>query len=113
MNKIVTFIALAFVFSFGYMMANSYAAVEWTEGGYSEEGGPTVERSIGSEGMSGFSTTQADDDYRFFGLEPYWTEGGYAEEVSPTIEKPIGSEGMSGFSTTGEEYLYEHQYLWP
>jgi hypothetical protein len=63
------------------------------------------------------STAWAEDVYRFFGLQPYWTEGGYGEEVSPTteqpMEKPIGSDTMSDFSTTAEEYLSEHQYLWP
>jgi len=59
----------------------------------------------------------AEDIYRFFGLQPYWTEGGYGEDAGPTMEQPeeksIGGETMSDFSTTGEEYLYEHQYLWP
>lgn len=188
MNKIITFIALAMIFSFGYFIANSYAAMEpmarglgspnevsmltgslvvnaqeeylgkiddfvidktghisfaiLSHGGFLGIGRKLVAVPFGAlsydsthsyfvldisrerlESAPEFDRTRfanptwAEDVYRFFGLQPYWTEGGYGEEASPTMEQPmeqsIGSETMSDFSTTSEEYLSEHQYLWP
>jgi len=186
MRKIITFVVLISLFSFGYMVANSYVTEPMTkgssrpyeaskavgthvknlqgeylgrvndfiinkdriafgilsQGGFLGMGGKPVVipfDALSYDHTGGYfvldisrerlesapefdrtrfaSPTWAEDVYRFFGLQPYWTEGGYGEDVNPPMEQPMeksmGGKTMSDFSTTGEEYLHEHQYIWP